>query len=456
MKNYHPADGNIGLPYQFAPFFTEEEMKAEEKPVCSDRIDFLFAVIYLFVGYGFINIGTYAFQVPRNFALFTLFYAVVVSSYMAVKKRKQSKESWFWLAVLLLMGGFYAFWSVMPLLQMAVVIVTAAYWTLSASGRLMDKNRTSSWFIFDLLNALAAVPFRNFFCHSKIILCLNHHPHNATDNTRPKYKTLLYVALGVLISIPVLLIILPLLASADEGFARLLAGSGLFIQERFIIILTKLLFSIPVTIYLYGLVYGGIHGRNTDNFSIAGLRRTGHTLHVVPDIAVYSSFAVICLTYIIFIVLQGTYLFSAFAGIRPEAFTYAEYARRGFFELCQIAFLNLGILLSAHFFSKTEPGKNKILRVLNIVLSILTLLLIATAISKMLMYIQVLGLTVKRILTMVFMLWLLITYVLIILRQKKAFALSRISILCGAVLFCLLCVIPVERCIYMYNLWAGK
>ena len=121
--------------------------------------------------------------------------------------------------------------------------------------------------------------------------------------------------------------------------------------------------------------------------------------------------------------LQGRYLFSAFAGIRPEEFTYSQYARQGFFELCDI------------------------------LLSVLTFLIITTAISKMMLYIDAYGLTNKRILTMVFMIWMLIVFGMMIVWQYKVFPIVRISAMVGAVLFTLLCVIPIDYCIHAFNFY---
>ena len=47
-------------------------------------------------------------------------------------------------------------------------------------------------------------------------------------------------------------------------------------------------------------------------------------------------------------------LFSALAGKLPEAFTYAEYARRGFFELCQVSVWNLCILIMSDLFTSRK------------------------------------------------------------------------------------------------------
>ena len=77
-----------------------------------------------------------------------------------------------------------------------------------------------------------------------------------------------------------------------------------------------------------------------------------------------------------------------------------------------------------------------------------------TAIGKMFLYISAYGLTAYRILSLTFMLWLTIIFVGWIIRQWRTFPLARISILTGAVLYTLLCVLPVSSLCRYYNLWA--
>lgn len=86
-------------------------------------------------------------------------------------------------------------------------------------------------------------------------------------------------------------------------------------------------------------------------------------------------------------------------------------------------------------------------------LSVLTLMLLLTAASKMVLYIWVYGLTVKRVLTMAFMIWMGFVFVCVIIRQKKEISLVRLCVMVGAVIFSLLCIFPVERWIEIYNTW---
>lgn len=432
----------------------------------ADNKDRIFALIYLLLGYGFI----YTFSAGyfgRNLAVFTVFYVAAVLAYNLEKGKKLTTESVFWACVAVGIGVPGAFWSIMPGLQVLALIVAAAYWTLTASGRLLEEGKTSHWIFFDLWNAGVFVPFSNFGCQLRVLLgggrsaagteeikgaAPEEKAGTAGTGSRMRYAA--GIGCGLLLAIPVLMIVLPLLSSADARFEAILGNLGIYLSEHFLATLIRILFSLPVSAYLFGLVYGSINGRYTDRIDRKKVMAAGEKARLLPDAAFYTALGILCLVYVIFIWLQAEYLFSAFAGIRPEGFTYAEYARRGFFELCAISFFNLFFLLCASLFSERRIEENKGLRILNMILSVLTLLLIATAMSKLVMYIDVYGLTVNRILPQTFMIWMTVVYAAMILRQWKRFPMAKICIMTGAVLFVLLCAAPVEDCVRAYNIWA--
>lgn len=456
QENQNMAGGQGGVPCESAPFSQEVQREARGfVPLKADKTDRGFVWVYFILGYLFI----YAFtsgNFDAWFSIFAVVYASAVLIYVIAKGRKLNKESWFWTGVVLAIGLPYGLWSVMPGFQFLAFIVTAAYWTLTVNGCLLHEGKTSQWVMFDMWNALAVVPFCNFLCHGRVLLGIgggSREDEGKEERLSGKNRGILYVGLGLIISMPVLLIVIPLLSNADAGFQKMMMNSGQYIQEHMMLTLARLVLSLPVTAYLFGLVFGGIHRRNTDRMDKNRIVKAGESARVVPDAAICTALIIVCAVYLLFIGLQGRYLFSAFAGIRPDGFTYAEYARRGFFELCQTAALNLLLLLGANLFSATGKEKNRGLRWMNVLLSVLTLLLITTAMSKMGMYIAAYGLTVKRILTMVFMIWMAIVFVLVIARQWKSFPLARICVLTGAVMFCLLCVLPVEEMIEAYNQW---
>ena len=111
----------------------------------------------------------------------------------------------------------------------------------------------------------------------------------------------------------------------------------------------------------------------------------------------------------------------------------------------------LGILFLANMFAGQTA---KALKCCNILLAGETLLLLITAASKMFLYIRSYGLTINRILPMVFMIWMGMVLISFVLRQRKRFPMVRICLLAGAVLFCMLCVLPVQHLTELYNTWA--
>lgn len=214
------------------------------------------------------------------------------------------------------------------------------------------------------------------------------------------------------------------------------------------------MFAIPVSLYLFGLAYGSLYKIHTADIKAEEIWKMYVQVKRLPQVTVCTVLLVICLVYGFFMGIQGNYLFSTIAGKLPETFTYAEYARKGFFELCQIGIWTLGILFLANTFAGQNSRVAKALKGCNVLLAGETLLLLVTAASKMLLYIRTYGLTINRILPMVFMIWMGMVLVSFILRQWKQFPMVRICVLAGAVLFCLLCVVPVQHLTEVYNTWA--
>ena len=79
--------------------------------------------------------------------------------------------------------------------------------------------------------------------------------------------------------------------------------------------------------------------------------------------------------------------------------TYAEYARSGFFELCVVAAINLGVLLFMETLCRRREDGSRPLghRVVTLALSGVSLLLLVTAAGKLALYVQAYGLSRLRV-----------------------------------------------------------
>lgn len=395
-------------------------------------------------------------------ALFTAAYAAAVLGYVYAAGRRPPRESWFWLAVLLCLGFAYALpygGGLLGILHYGALLLTAVYWTLCAAGRLTKAGRTSNWLAFDVLDAAAILPWGNFL-RLFAALCAGVKRLAAragTGKKRRDARQLGAVLGGILAAAVCLCAVLPQLMAADDGFAAMMRalGDGLFRWRISGEWMLKLALALPTAQFLYGLAYGAVRGRRLgwcEQKDICAVQRAVRTL---PRATVLTALFALCAVYLLFLSLQAKYLFGAFWGALPEGFTYAGYARQGFFELCRVAAINIAILLAANLFSRAQAGENRLLRCCNTALSALTLLLLATAAAKMALYIAVYGLTVKRVLASVFLLWLAIVFCAVLVRQFRFVPLLRIAVFTGAVLFALLCTLPVEYGIDAYNAAQG-
>jgi Domain of unknown function (DUF4173) len=114
-----------------------------------------------------------------------------------------------------------------------------------------------------------------------------------------------------------------------------------------------------------------------------------------------------------FVAVQLRHLFGgASVVLDASGPTYAEYARRGFFELVWVAALVLPLLLAAHWLLRKEsPAHERIFRWLAGGLLALLFVIMASAVGRMRLYQSEYGQTELRLYTTAFMGWLAVVFV---------------------------------------------
>lgn len=403
-----------------------------------DRWDHVFAGLYVILGILMWNCLCME-NFARGLSMFSILYIITVLAYAGLKKFPITGEKIFWTLILLGISLPYGFYSVFDFGQTLMIFLVAAYWTLVITEGLLWKGQTSSWILLDGWNGLIALPILNFLCQIRLIF-------QTFSEKREEKKDWRMVLLGILISIPALLVIIPILAQADTEFRSLVDTILDALGEDFRILIWRGIVGILLGAFMFGTLYGGVYKRHVkEEECIRFHEESGRVFRFVPDIAVLTFGIIVSAVYVLFIGLQARYLFSAFFGILPEAYTYAQYARQGFFELCVIALLNASFLIAMNGCAKTPRRKNRGLLLENGILGALTLLLLTTAASKLGMYIVAYGFTVKRCISSIFLIWLFLVFILVLIYQKKNIPLVRWSVFAGAVFFTLLCVLPVEQ-----------
>lgn len=119
-------------------------------------------------------------------------------------------------------------------------------------------------------------------------------------------------------------------------------------------------------------------------------------------------FGLINILFMVFVGVQFRYLFGgADRVVSSSTLTYAEYARRGFFELVAVAALVVPFLLITHWLlPRVFPRLHRLYACLASVLVLLVFVVMASALQRMRLYQETFGLTELRLYTTAFMAWL--------------------------------------------------
>lgn len=229
------------------------------------------------------------------------------------------------------------------------------------------------------------------------------------DGDRVRRRRIGGVLLGLLCALPVLLLLLTLLTRADTAFESLVHHTLLRRPGR---LAAVLLLGIALFACVFTAAFALRRRLAADQPPAAGAPGTR-----VDPLVLNTVLAAVLLLYLLYLFSQLAYFFSAFSGLLPETFSAAGYARRGFFEMAAICAIHLGLLWLVALLSRREDGRlARSTRWLCGCLCGFSLLLIATAFSKMGLYIQSFGMTRLRVLTCVFMAALALVFVAVLIR----------------------------------------
>ncbi|GHU51366.1 hypothetical protein FACS1894127_7660 [Clostridia bacterium] len=355
---------------------------------------------------------------------FTVIIVSFTLLYFRASNTRQNKQSLPILSLLIITSAYFLIFDC-TYIQIFVFIFLCSlylYWVALCTGtRLSD--RLSGLIIFDLLNQWFITPFANFIAFFKAI-------RSAMSNKK-NGKNVLLALLGIVIFLPILVPVVTLLTNADDSFQSLWNNiTNMLNISNYTEHILRFILGIPVAAYLYGSLFGNVRKHNSDRLTEKGITLGILAMRRIPGAIIYAPIALFNCIYVLFFAALGSYLFSAMSGVLPETLTYAEYARKGFFELCAVAAINLCLLAVVYALLKRDGQKAPLtLRLLMGLMSLQTILLIITAMSKMFLYISSYGLTRLRIHTTWFMALLLIIFLLILVWHTRNYNLAKPMIL---------------------------
>lgn len=202
-----------------------------------------------------------------------------------------------------------------------------------------------------------------------------------------KGSTARRAGIGLLIGLPILVVVLLLLSSADAGMERLLGA--LFARVDMPFWLARA-FRVSIAAMLFYSLF----------FNLTWGKRDALPKPVEPSWPLAAPAVVIGMllaAYALFTYVQFTYLFG---GTLPVDLTYSEYAREGFGQLICVTLINLTVLGVCLVKARPTWG----MRAFETLLLLASALVLASAAWRLLLYIGAYGFTILRVLS----LWLMV------------------------------------------------
>ncbi|MET0236697.1 MAG: DUF4173 domain-containing protein [Kibdelosporangium sp.] len=214
------------------------------------------------------------------------------------------------------------------------------------------------------------------------------------------------VVQSVVVSVVLLLVFVPLLASADAAFAAILGSFSPTVNGGAVIRWFLLFGVIAFAASGACMVITAPPDFAEPRPERSRLSRVEWALPVGILVALFTGFAII----------QFAVLFGGVDYVQRTAnVTFADYARSGFWQLLTVTLLTLGVVGAAARYAPKETARERIwLRALLGALCVLMLVVVASALSRMWIYQQAYGFTVLRLLVEAMELWLGVVYLLVI------------------------------------------
>ena len=213
----------------------------------------------------------------------------------------------------------------------------------------------------------------------------------AGEERRDRRRTV-SLLLGLGGALALVCVLLPVLASADALFAAATAELRAWMRAHLAPAAWQVLLGAVITPFCFGLLYAI---RRPEPLRTAWTERTPHA-ETPAFVLVLGALDGL---YLLFLAVQSAGLFGGPEYLAQRGISYAEWARSGFFQMVGVTVLNLSVLLAALTLSKREDRFWGVLRLLAGLLTLESLVLLASAAWRMTLYISAYGLSFKRCMT---------------------------------------------------------
>lgn len=255
------------------------------------------------------------------------------------------------------------------------------------------------------------------------------------------------VIIGLLIAVPILFIVIQLLMSADAVFAQVIEKI-FFLRFEFDVINLAFRIGFVLIAALFFFCVFKVLGKTTKReieMTIDTKKKPWQGVIAITILIMLN------LVYLLFIAIQFSYFFND--GLQA-GYTYADYARQGFFELLVVTLINWTVLIS--FMKRVSPdnaGVKLSLKVLYSALIVASGVLLLSAFQRLSLYEEMYGYTIDRLLAHSFMLFLIVVFAYTLIRVwLENLSILHFYLISGFIFYVALNAINLEEIIVENNL----
>lgn len=359
------------------------------------------------------------------------------------KNNKIKKKQGYWLIIPIIMLSItYAIWNQsffqsVNIVSIILLIVLMIIWlTMDVSQLGVLVSKIASFLLGPIeyvMDALISVK-ECFFSFSP--------GHN-----KKQYVVIKRVVKGILFSIPVVLVVLGLLISADSIFATLFSGISegiekLMKSESLVLLIARVILILLIAIYFISFSY----------YVIKIAKEPGDIPEKQPKarkdvIAINCVLTIFNIIYAVFCTIQVSVLFTPIA--RTQDFNYAQYARTGFFQLMAVSVINFAIIL----FCKTGLQKNRYTMIMQLLLAAFTIIIVFSSGYRMYLYENEFGYTFLRLMVYAILATELIAMVpTIIFILKEKINIIKCYLVIGITMYVIINYINIDQVIAKRNI----
>lgn len=215
------------------------------------------------------------------------------------------------------------------------------------------------------------------------------------------------IAKGCVIGFPIAIILLILLSNADKYF-------GVFVGNLFENLLNMFNFDVLISnigwpfiiffIITFATIINVIKHKDDEVKE--------KKLNSIDNVVASTVLIIINLVFVLFLISEISKITTNFLNI-PEEYTYARYAREGFFELLAVTSINFGIIIYYLYYTNIIKEKKKVKNMI-LLLICFSVLLIFNNYYRMFLYINAYGFTILRLQVMLFLAMELILFMIFI------------------------------------------